>query len=104
MGLFACTSQPALIGASSEPSSLTALYSVSIFAKRRLTCSSGASPVGTLLAVWYDPTVTSVSVHLRNSTGLPPERRTVRIAFLICSPLAQARNNFGEALLTLIVK
>src|ERR1035437_10123218 len=54
--------------------------------------------------VWYEEMKTSVNVYFRNSCCSLPALRQVRIALLMCSPLAQARISFGVDLLTPMTK
>src|SRR5450759_2603868 len=49
--------------------------------------------------VLYDEISRSVNFHFRNSCCVLPALRQVKTALLMCSPVAQARNSFGEDLL-----
>src|SRR6185503_2591683 len=54
--------------------------------------------------VWYEDTSRSLNVYFKNSCCSLPALRQVRMADLMCSPVAQASNNFGVALFTFITK
>src|ERR1035438_8102563 len=54
--------------------------------------------------VLYDEISRSVNFHFKNSCCVLPALRQVSAALLMCSPVAQARNSFGEDLLIGIVK
>src|SRR5262249_52395506 len=97
-------SQPALCGGPREPSAFCSLYSYSILLKLRLTCSTGVTLVRLLPPVWNEDTSRSVMWMRRYSCCSLPALRTVRTAFRMCSPLAQASISLGEALLAFMVK
>src|SRR3954464_9744828 len=54
--------------------------------------------------VWKVEISRSLKVIFRYSCCSLPALRQVRMAFLMCSPLAQARNSFGEDLFIFITK
>ena len=92
---FVDRSHPAAETAPAAPAGSCDVYANWTWAKLNATLSEGAS---SLLDCWNEVTRTSVNLIFRYSSAPAPALRTLRLASLMCLPLARARKSFRRGL------